>query len=273
MKDKIAVLLTCFNRKEMTINCIKTIADGNPSIDFRFVVVDDNSSDGTPEALETLNYKIKIISGTGQLFWGGGMRMAMNYAAKSSEKYDYVMLVNDDVDFYNGAIEKLLNKLKESGADVIVGSCEDSEGNVSYGGVKMLSTKFARFKLIEPGSDEQCDTFNGNCVLMRKQAMLETGVIDSKLTHSMGDYDYGMRLRRKGFIVIPSEEFVGKCDDNSIEGTWLDKNVPRQERLKLKETVKGLPKDDWFHFLRKNYGIATAMYHSTTPYIKILIKK
>ena len=100
--------MTTFNRKEMTKSCIESLVNGNPDIDFRFVITDDNSSDGTDEMLRSLPYKIKVLSGNGNLFWNGGMRKSLAYALLGTEKYDYAMLVNDDVRFYENAIEKQL---------------------------------------------------------------------------------------------------------------------------------------------------------------------
>ena len=274
MTDKIAVLITCFNRKEMTINCIKSLAETNKDIDFRFVVTDDNSSDGTKEALQALPYKIKLIDGDGSLFWNGGMRKSIAYALSNVDKFDYALLVNDDVAFYPGTINQMVHRIKTSGADVVVGATCDEDGKMTYGGVLKTSKHLAKFKPMEPGNDDmQCDTFNCNAVLLKSEVFKEAGNFDSKYTHAMGDYDYGFRLRKLGYTVVSSTNFVGHCEANAIEGTWLDPKLPRKERLKLKEGPKGLPKKDYYHFVRKNYGLLPAIYHSLTPYIRILIKK
>ena len=274
MTDKIAVLITCFNRKEMTINCIKSLAETNKDIDFRFVVTDDNSSDGTKEALTKLPYKIKLIDGDGSLFWNGGMRKSIAYALSNVDKFDYALLVNDDVAFYPGTINQMVHRIKTSGADVVVGATCDEDGKMTYGGVLKTSKHLAKFKPMEPGNDDkQCDTFNCNAVLLKSEVFKEAGNFDSKYTHAMGDYDYGFRLRKLGYTVVSSTNFVGHCEANAIEGTWLDPKLPRKERLKLKEGPKGLPKKDYYHFVRKNYGLLPAIYHSLTPYIRILIKK
>ena len=42
------------------------------------------------------------------------------------------------------------------------------------------------------------------------------------------------------------------------------------DRLKKKRSPKGLPTRQWFHFLKKNFGLPQAVFYSVTPYIKIL---
>lgn len=273
-EPKIAVLLTTYNRCEATVKCIKSLLSGNPGIDFRFVVADDNSSDDTVNKLQEMHIKLKVLEGNGSMFWNGGMRKAIDFTLKSADKLDYVLLINDDVEFYEGRVRELLSRINESKADVIVGATEDKDGKMSYGGVIRTSKTFAKFKLLEPTKDyEQCDTFNCNCVLMTSAAFKRAGNLDGKYTHSMGDYDYGIHIRKLGMTVISSDNYVGFCNDNDDGGTWRDTSLSRKERLRLKEGPKGLPFKDWFHFVRKNYGLMPAIYHSMTPYIRILIKK
>ena len=45
------------------------------------------------------------------------------------------------------------------------------------------------------------------------------------------------------------------------------------ERLKKKESPKGSPFSEWWHFLYKNYNLYFAVKYSVIPYIKILIRR
>ncbi len=281
-KVTVTVMLTCFNRIKYTVPCVKALAEGNPEISFRFIITDDNSSDGTGEALKKLPYALTLLSGDGALFWNGGMEKSLDYALHTAEKTDYYLLVNDDVAFFAGAVEKLIERQKAlcSGeektkqAAVIVGATKDRTGKTSYGGVKLLSKHFAKFGIIEPSPEyKECDTFNGNCVLLPQEVFFRVGNVDSVYCHSMSDYDYGMHIRRLGFPIYNSAEHVGICDDNDVSGSWRDVSLPRKVRLQKKESPKGLPRKDWYHFIRKNYGFFPAVYHSVTPYLRILLKR
>lgn len=270
----IAVILTCYNRKEKTTACISSLAEYCKDYRLDFIVTDDRSTDKTVEALNNLPYSIKIIEGTGKLFWNRGMNWSMEYVLEHSDHYQYVMLINDDVIFYRDAIERLMRRLVSSGGDIVVGSTVDSKGEMSYGGVKKTSKRFAKFRLIEPSEEIVfCDTFNCNCILMKIETYCTLGILDPVYVHSMGDYDYGMTAVRKGYKIVNCDAHIGMCDDNDYEGTWKDVSLPRRERLRLKESPKGLPKHDWYYFLKKNYGFLTACYHSITPYIRIILGK
>lgn len=271
-KASVTVMLTCFNRKNATITCINSLVQGNPSVDFRFIVTDDNSSDKTAETLGTLPYQITVLEGDGQLFWNGGMRMALEYALQEKNKTQYYMLINDDVTFYPHAIESLIERSRRYPEAVFAGSTKDTSGKTSYGGVRLLSRRFAKFALVEPSAEyKKCDTFNGNCVLLPAEVFIAVGNLDPLYRHSMSDYDYGMKLTRMGYTIYNAGEPVGDCCDNAVTGSWRDTSLPRRERLRRKESPKGLPYRDWWHFIRKNYGFVSAVYHSATPYIRILL--
>ncbi len=276
MKHTITVFMTCFNRIKYTVPCVESLVEGNPNISFHFIITDDNSSDGTYEALQKLPYHITLLRGDGQLFWNGGMEKALGHALQSEEKTDYYMLANDDVKFAPGAIEALVKRQKQAPKknSVIVGATADKAGSTSYGGVRLLSKKFAKFALIEPSTEYvMCDTFNANCVLLPEEVFFQVGNVDSKYRHSMSDYDYGMHIRRSGIAIYNSENHVGTCEDNDVTGSWRDTALSRKERLKKKESPKGLPKSDWYYFIRKNYGFLPAVYHSVTPYLRIFLGK
>lgn len=282
-QQNIAVLLTCYNRKEKTIACISSLAAARERMQreapewnggLEFIVTDDRSTDGTPEALQRLPYQIRLLQGSGQLFWCGGMNRSMDYVLSQPEPYRYVMLVNDDVRFYPDALHRLIRRLERTGADIVVGSTVDSGGKMSYGGIRMTSRHFARYQMIEPsGEIAACDTFNCNCIIMAADTFCRLGRLDSAYIHSMGDFDYGMRAAKKGLLIVNCDAHIGECDGNKTEGTWKDASLPRRERLALKEGPKGLPKHDWYHFIRKNYGFLPACYHSITPYIRILFSR
>ena len=270
---KIAVILTCFNRKEKTENCIRNIVNGNPSHDFSIVVVDDDSSDGTPELIGQMKqeYKIHLLQSGGDAYYSGGMRIGMRYVLEElKESFQYVLLVNDDVLFYDGAIEKIIEQSRGQNQAVIVGATCDDAGKLSYSAIKY--TKGISYKKLAVTEWEtNADTFNANCVLIPWDIFKRTGVIDEKYVHSLGDFDYGLDMKRKGAVLHVSKEYVGVCNNNPVKNTWTDTSLGMRERIRKKENVKGAPTKQWFYFLNKNFGLFTAIKGSITPYIRIII--
>lgn len=264
-------LMTCYNRKEKTVRALNNLICGNPEIKFSFIVADDGSTDGTYEELKKMP-EVTILQGNGSLFYSGGMRLAIGAAKKAGKAYDYCLLFNDDVDFVPSAIEGLC---KKDDSCIWVGPTSDESGGLSYGGVVKSSKWCPKTEIVMADTPEGhvCDTFNANCVLIPWNMFEQLDNIDPAYTHSMGDFDYGFSAKKKGYIIRVSDTFVGACPDNPVSVSWRNTELSRKERLRRKESPKGLPGKEWFHYLNKNYNFVTAVVYSIIPYLRILLKK
>lgn len=274
---KVVVMFTCFNRKEKTIKAVQTLSSRNRTVDFSFIIVDDNSNDGTYEALTDMkaDYDIHLIRGSGNLYYSRGMRMGMEYAKSNlKESVDYLLMINDDVEFYDGCIEKLITKSRNKKDAVIVGCTEDCKGIQSYGAIKYLSTRSIKYRMIAYTEENvRADTFNANCVLIPYHIFIANDIMDSVYLHSVGDFDYGLCLSKRGCAIYSSDCIVGICNKNSSEKTWQDTKLSRRERLQAKESPKGAPFKQWFYFLKKNFGVWMALKHGFTPFVRIILRR
>lgn len=263
---KILAIFTCHNRRELTKRGIETLAL-NKEVQFDFVVVDDGSTDGTVEMLKSLPAQIDVVEGDGNLFWNRGMHKGIEYVKEKYSDYEYYMLMNDDTKFFEGIFDEMKPQLKKD--TVLVGAICGDKGELSYGGIKYV--KGIRYKKYGPeAQDISFDTFNANCAIIPHDIFMQVG-IDPFYQHSIGDFDYGLQISKKGYDIRVYSKYVGECNDNTLQRTWQDETLPKLERIKLKESRKGLPFTDWFHFLRKNFGLGTAIVRSITPYIRILL--
>ena len=68
---KVAVLLTCHNRRTKTIECLQHLHNqiGVNNWTFDTYLVDDASTDGTKDAVKERFPDTIVIDGTGELFW------------------------------------------------------------------------------------------------------------------------------------------------------------------------------------------------------------
>ncbi len=259
----ILVLMCTFNRLDQTKECIKSLFKNNDGINFNFVIVDDNSSDGTKEFLKSKDY-INVINGNGSLYYSGGMRKAIEYAKQTLTNidYDYVMMVNNDVKFYPNAINNLIKDSVKVGNSIVAGSTKDFNGELSYGGFIKVSKFRPKFKhLYKEETNYFVDSCNGNCILIPAIIFKKIPNIDAKYVHSLGDYDFGFTITKLGFKIVTSSFFVGDCDSRRPFNHWKNSNLKIKERLKILESPLGNPSSQWFYFLNKNYNIITAILY------------
>lgn len=203
---RLAVLMTCHNRRQKTLACLAALRkqELSPHVVTQVYLVDDGSTDGTGEAVQATYPEIKVLQGSGNLFWNGGMRLAFSEALE--DNYDYYFWLNDDTLLYPRALKNLLEASHdlakaEHTLAIVVGSTQDTETGVfSYGGVTRANRWHPlRFRPVEPGDEiKSCLTLNGNAVLIPQQVVQKVGNLDPAFTHSTGDLDYGLRVHQQG---------------------------------------------------------------------------
>lgn len=275
---RIAVLITVFNRKEKTLTCLGKLFQNSLPNGFLLdlFLVDDGSTDGTEQAVFERYPQVKIIKGDGNLFWNGGMRVA--FSAAMEKGFDYYLWLNDDTLLYPTAIEALINtsrnlQAKQGKSVIVVGSTQDeSDGRLTYGGViRPRKWKTTSFTLIPPrDAPVECDTMNGNCVLVPCEIAQAVGNMEPKFAHAMGDLDYGLRARYAGFAVWVMAGFAGTCSNNAATGSFNDASLPVSVRLRKMMQPKGLPLSSWRVFTQRHSGFLWPMFW-LLPYVKVLL--
>ncbi len=250
---KIAIIMCCFNRKDTTRRCLQQIENQCNQIDellHQIYVYDDGSYDGTTEMIQTEFPQVKLILGNGKQYWCKSMHIAMKEASK--ENYDLYLMINDDVDFMNNALQVMLDNYYIAYKPcAIVGTTKALKSDeCTYGG------RTKEGVMIKPGEDYECYWANWNCFLIDKGIVNEVGIIDRKYQHAWGDYDYSIRMKKAGYPIYVANNFVGRCDRNSIKGTYKDCTLPKLERLKKAFSPKGVPLYSYMRYYIKNNGIS-----------------
>jgi len=270
MTRTIAVLITCFNRREKTLACLRRLAGQQLPQDHRLQVylVDDGCTDGTAEAVRDSYPDARILQGTGSLYWAGGMRFAWAEAAK--DQPDYFLLLNDDTEILPHAISKLLEITGTPEARVIAVAAiaDPATGKVIYGAYRHGSPD----NQSSASPVTQCGTFNANCTLISKAVFNEIGTLDKIFTHGMADLDYGLRAFEKGIHITQAGGILGYCSPNNPSNTWRDPKLPRIKRLRLSQSPTGSPVKEWFTYCRRHLGKKWICYF-LSPYIKIILGK
>ncbi|MEE8478433.1 MAG: glycosyltransferase family 2 protein [Candidatus Neomarinimicrobiota bacterium] len=288
-KHSIAAVLTCYNRKEKTVTCLKKLMnqDGISDVDLDVFLVDDGSTDGTGDAVKKKFPQVNVLQGDGTLFWNGGMRFAFSVAKKRD--YDHYLWLNDDTYLYSNALKKLfetLNSIKqENGRDIIVtGTIIDIDTRkVNYGGQnkKSILQPLEFIRLENKNEPQHCDTFNGNVVLIPRIIAQTIGNISPEYSKQhAGDFDYGLRANYAGFESWVAPGVIGTCSSNSIVGTLFDTSLSLKERIKKMDTPQGAPPvKERMIFSRRHAGFLWPIYWIRTivrvifPWTYLLLRK
>lgn len=275
---KIAILMTCFNRREKTKKCLQTLFKNN-SENFQVYLVDDGCTDGTPDMVKKEFPEVVILKGNGSLYWNQGMRFAFQEAHK--KMHPFYLWVNDDVEFTDSLLENLMRNYEcarnqSSKKDsIIVGYTMDKERkSITYGGYRVKKTfiPISLEKVIPNKKIQNCDTFNGNCVLIPKQVVDEIGYNCEVYKHSSGDIDYGLTATAANFDIYLTDFCVGICEANLGARIWNDIHfkAPIKEKYRAMTSIRFRPNNEWIYFTKK-FGGWRWPVRFVMPYIKLAV--
>ena len=271
---KFAVLMTCFNRVETTLECLRHLfaarLPGGASFDVW--LNDDGCTDGTGERVEKEFPAVKIIKGSGHDYWCGGMRRAWDAAAKHFD-YDAYLWLNDDTMLNEDAFEVLLVPLTSQLQDqhfcltqsppstqsnfnndyILVGAVCGRDGKATYGGEK------ADGFYPPDGTWASIVQMNGNIVLVPRSVFRRLGNLPDYMTHSLGDSYYSRLAVKMGIPVLLSPAFIGVCEKNEKTPAWKREDVPLAKRLKsLYSPLGGSEPKVVFRYRAKMFGVTEA---------------
>lgn len=264
--SQIAVLLTCFNRKEKTMNCLSQLFKLKSDLDV--YLVDDDSTDGTSEAVLKEFPQVNLIKGSGSLFWNKGMNLAWEHASKNG--YDYYLWLNDDVIIYKNCFDELFSCAELTKNEAIIsGIIETSDKkNTLYGGFD--SNK----RLIKPnGKLNSIRNMNGNVVIVPKEVYKILGNLDLHYHHDLGDVDYGLRAQNKGIGVYTTRIAIASGDKNDICRVRQNNTTIFKRFKKLYSPLGANPKII-FYYRNKYFGFINAVsYFAFLHFINIIPDK
>lgn len=263
MTRRIAVLLTCHNRKAKTLSCLTSLfAQQFTDLSLDVWLVDDGCTDGTAEAVRAQFPAVQLISGSGHLFWNGGMRLSWQKALET--KPEFFLWLNDDVTLLQDAVGRLVacaDQQQCAGTPVgaVVGTMQDPQSQrLSYGGRRAAYPwlPLAIGAVVAPQQQAlSCDYVNGNLCLVPAAAVEKIGILSERFTHSMGDFDYSIRLRRAGLHLWIAPGLFGACALNPVKGSIKDPAIPLSVRVGwMHKPTKCPPLAEWLYFIRVHGG-------------------
>ncbi|SRR5690554_387038 len=262
-RECIAVLLTCHNRKNKTINCLTSFYQATipPRYTVDIYLTDDGSTDSTAETVKELFPEIHVIRGDGSLFWAGGMRLAWK-TAMERKSYDVYLLINDDVvlnpDFFLKLIETDTFAYAKTGKrGIYTGATVDGTSKkVTYGASIVRNYLFVvrSRKLVPDGQPQECDITNANVLWVCKEVVDKIGILDYRFTHGMADHDYSLQARRKKIPVFLAPGICGVCVQDHGEN-WKSSEYSLRERITYLKSPKGLAYNEYLYYIRKHFPL------------------
>lgn len=229
----INVIIPAHNRVKYTVNCIKSLKKQDCVSKLKIFLVDDGSTDNTKKIINSKFPEVKIFDGDGNMFWGGAVNYGIKQVLKLSKKNDWILLVNNDVEFKTDTISKLIHISEKYNRKVIAGALTVSfkdKKTIIKSGTKVKSWFFnitshqflgLNLKSLKHTHPIKVDFLTGRCLLHPVEIFKKTKNYDSKkFLHYGADDEFSMRVKKFGYLTIlcpTSIVFLKENDQREIK--------------------------------------------------------
>src|SRR5437016_13918963 len=115
---KVEVVTPVHNRREETLQCLRSSARADRAgIILHIIVVDDGSSDGTSAAIAEDFPHVEIVHGDGNLWYTAGTNRGIEAAMRHQP--DYILAINNDTIFDEKCIVNLVKCAEKHPGSVV----------------------------------------------------------------------------------------------------------------------------------------------------------
>ena len=185
----VSVVIPTYNRKEMLKDCLESLFNQNyPKGEYEIIVVDDGSTDGTNEVIQSLSEKHKL-----KYFYqeNKGPAAARNLGIENSEG-EIICFIDDDCIADRDWIKNLIK-----------GYTDDKIGGVGGRTIgynpKNVIEKFQDYLFIPKVIDNSyLPSINTANASYRRSILIEVSGFDPRF-RTNEDYDLGIRVRKGGY--------------------------------------------------------------------------
>ena len=102
----IFIVIPVYNRINFTKKCLNSIKQQTYQ-NYRVVVIDDGSTDGTAALLAEEFPEVHVIQGDGNLWWTAATNLGVQYALE--KQADYILTLNNDTIAPEDFLEKMMD--------------------------------------------------------------------------------------------------------------------------------------------------------------------
>ncbi len=214
----VSIIIPSWNAKNYLQECIESIFRETNNCRIEVIVVDNASTDGSPDMVKDLFPQIKLIRNKENL----GFAKANNIGIRQ-EKGKYVAIVNSDVKIERDCITRMYNYMEQNPTVGILGpKILGPDGIIqrSCMGFPTLWNSFCRALALDnvfPGSKmfggqlmtfwphdtvRKVDIINGCLWMVRREAINQIGLLDENYFMYSEDKDWCKRFWKVGWKVL-----------------------------------------------------------------------
>ncbi len=207
----LSVVIVNWNTCELLADCLGSVYETAVNLRFEVFVVDNASADGSAEMVRDRYPEVHLIENQENV----GFARANNQAICRC-RGRYVLLLNSDTEVHTGALDGMMQFMEEHSQ---AGGCGprllDTDGSLQVSAYPMLTPEREFWRLMfldqlwrrasytqerwDPYTAHPVDVIIGACLLLRRAALEEVGLLDENYFMYTEEVDLCYRLAQAGW--------------------------------------------------------------------------
>lgn len=203
-----SIVVLTYNNLDYTQQCLDSIYAKTVYPNYEVIVVDNASTDGTPEYLQSFaathpNVRV-VLNGENRGFSAG------NNQGVEASSGEYIVFLNNDTVVTSGWLSGLISHLRDPGVGA-VGPVTNFAGNesriaVDYSDISGLDDFARRYTQAHAGESFEIGVLALFCMVVRRTVIDDVGLLDERFNVGMyEDDDFSLRMRQKGYHILCAE--------------------------------------------------------------------
>jgi GT2 family glycosyltransferase len=192
----IYIIIPVHNRRVLTLACLENLKTNGDLQKYQVIIVDDDSSDRTPEEVKSTYPEVTVLNGDGNLWWTGAIAKGMQYAA--THQAEFVIWLNDDCILEPNTLTTLVEFLHSHPQTIAGAVCYSLDTQT----LEETGAQGRQRVTAKPGEVVPVNEMSGYCVGIPIKVIKAIGVPNqSRFPHYYGDCTYILKANRFGFPV------------------------------------------------------------------------
>jgi GT2 family glycosyltransferase len=259
-----SIVIPVHNRAALTRQCLDVLLASPPvRTEVEFVVVDDCSTDSTPELLNAYGDRLRVVRHERNT--GFGVSCNDGAAAASGE---WLVFLNNDIIPQPGWLDALLayaaprERLGIVGAKLLFPDDTVQHAGVVFSRGRHPRHVYSGFPASHPAVNKsrQFQVVTGACALIRRELFQASGCFDAAFVNGYEDVDLCLRLRRLGHEIHYCHESVLYHLESATRDYLTD---PQNFQLFLKRWGEEVEEDDFRYYVED--GLIEMSYWEQFP--------
>lgn len=202
---KVYVIVLAYNQYQLTHECLESLLKSE-QINFETVLVDNGSTDHTPDLTRQNFPAVYVIENGQNLGLAGGFNVGISYALQQNA--DYILLLNNDTILANDMIAKLVDFAEQDPKAAII-----MPKVLIYGSTSRVWSSGGVYRIFPPSillsskrkslhNKTRLIEFAPSCALLiHRRAFEQAGLFDTGFFYLFDDWDFSTRVRDIGLNI------------------------------------------------------------------------